>query len=97
MIVNFSCPNCGADMSYDIKLGKLHCDHCDHSEDIQPDGESYKNAAGEPADKPRYCVNCGGLLSTGAKTCATHCEYCDVSSSGCGGPEKRIGTAGVVA
>ena len=47
MIVNFSCPNCGADMSYDIKLGKLHCDHCDHSEDIQPDGESYKNAAGE--------------------------------------------------
>ena len=76
MIVNFSCPNCGADMSYDIKLGKLHCDHCDHSEDIQPAGESYKNAAGEPADKPRYCVNCGGLLSAGAKTCATHCEYC---------------------
>ena len=29
MIVNFSCPNCGADMSYDIKLGKLHCAHCD--------------------------------------------------------------------
>ena len=76
MIVNFSCPNCGADMSYDIKLGKLHCAHCDHSEDIRPDEENYKNAAEEPADKPRYCVNCGGLLSAGAKTCATHCEYC---------------------
>ena len=76
MIVNFSCPNCGADMSYDIKLGKLYCAHCDHSEDIRPDEENYKNAAEEPADKPRYCVNCGGLLSAGAKTCATHCEYC---------------------
>ena len=76
MIVNFSCPNCGADMSYDIKLGKLHCAHCDHSEDIRPDEENYKNAAEEPADKQRYCVNCGGLLSAGAKTCATHCEYC---------------------
>ena len=74
-------------MSYDIKLGKLHCDHCDHSEDIQPDGESYKNAAGEPADKPRYCVNCGGLLSTGAKTCATHCEY--VGTVGDGGSSER--------
>ena len=63
MIVNFSCPNCGADMSYDIKLGKLHCAHCDHSEDIRPDEENYKNAAEEPADKQRYCVNCGGLLS----------------------------------
>ena len=39
MIVNFSCPNCGADMSYDIKLGKLYCAHCDHSEDIRPDEE----------------------------------------------------------
>lgn len=57
MIVNFSCPNCGADMSYDIKLGKLHCAHCDHSEDIRPDEENYKNAVEEPADKPRYCVN----------------------------------------
>ena len=76
MIVNFSCPNCGADMSYDIKLGKLHCAHCDHSEDIRPDEENYKNAVEEPADKQRYCVNCGGLLSAGAKTCATHCEYC---------------------
>ncbi|MFR4971601.1 MAG: hypothetical protein ACLTDC_14195 [Lachnospiraceae bacterium] len=42
-------------------LGKLHCAHCDHSEDIRPDEENYKNAAEEPADKPRYCVNCGGL------------------------------------
>lgn len=40
---------------------------CDHSEDIRPDEENYKNAAEEPADKPRYCVNCGGLLSAGAK------------------------------
>ena len=53
MIVNFSCPNCGADMSYDIKLGKLHCAHCDHSEDIRPDEENYKNAAAEPADNQR--------------------------------------------
>ena len=42
MIVNFSCPNCGADMSYDIKLGKLHCAHCDHSEDIRLDEENYR-------------------------------------------------------
>ena len=96
MIVNFSCPNCGADMSYDIKLGKLHCAHCDHSEDIRPDEENYKNAAEEPADKQRYCVNCGGLLSAGAKTCATHCEYCG-GTVGDGGPPERRLAAGLCA
>lgn len=78
MVINFTCPNCGADMAYDIKLGKMHCVHCDYSETIQEDSETYKNIAPEPEDetKPKYCVNCGGVLAAGTKTCATHCEYC---------------------
>lgn len=76
MVINFSCPNCGADMAYDIKLGKLHCSHCDYSEEIKVDDDAYKTMEQEPEDKPRYCVNCGGVLAAGAKTCATHCEYC---------------------
>lgn len=76
MVVNYSCPNCGADMSYSIELGKLHCDHCDHSEEIVPDSKESTQAATEAETKEYHCPNCGGLLTTEDKTCSTHCEFC---------------------
>lgn len=47
MVIQYKCPNCGADMKYDIQSGKLHCDSCGTTKDIQqmplpdiPEGES---------------------------------------------------------
>lgn len=45
MVINFTCPNCGADMAYSIKLGKLHCAHCDYSEEIKEDDGIFRSAA----------------------------------------------------
>ncbi len=79
MVLKFSCPNCGADMSFDAKLGKLYCKHCEHSEEVHPDDEKYITDMYEDADKTveYHCTNCGGILVTDEKTVATHCQYCD--------------------
>ena len=75
MVINFGCPDCGADMAYDIKLGKLRCGHCGHCEDIQEDCDLWKEPKKEFTDG-LYCVNCGGELTVNEKNCALHCEYC---------------------
>lgn len=35
MVIQYKCPNCGADMTYDITCGKLHCDSCGTNESIE--------------------------------------------------------------
>ncbi len=47
MVIQYKCPNCGADMKYDSKSGKLYCDSCKTTKDISqmpipdiPEGES---------------------------------------------------------
>lgn len=35
MVVQYKCPNCGADMTYDIDTGKLHCDSCGRNDSIE--------------------------------------------------------------
>lgn len=34
MVIQYKCPNCGADMEYDSISGTLHCDSCGRKEDI---------------------------------------------------------------
>lgn len=35
MVIQYKCPNCGADMSFDSTTGTLHCDSCGHDEAIE--------------------------------------------------------------
>lgn len=34
MVIQYKCPNCGADMEYDSTSGMLHCDSCGRNENI---------------------------------------------------------------
>ena len=62
MILSYSCPNCGADMSFDPKLGKLYCKHCEHNEEVRPDDDKYITDMFENGEKTveYHCTNCGG-------------------------------------
>ncbi|WFR56937.1 hypothetical protein QA584_25525 [Anaerocolumna sp. AGMB13025] len=35
MVVQYKCPNCGADMAYDSTSGMLHCDSCGRNDSIE--------------------------------------------------------------
>lgn len=35
MVVQYKCPNCGADMAFDSALGMLHCDSCGRNDPIE--------------------------------------------------------------
>lgn len=35
MVVQYKCPNCGADMAFDSSTGMLHCDSCGHDDAIE--------------------------------------------------------------
>lgn len=79
MLLHFGCPNCGADMTYNIGLKKLHCDHCDYSEEFGEDKAEWINAPVPDGEIFRTCPNCGGEIPAGKKTCSTKCEYCGTS------------------
>lgn len=47
MVIQYKCPNCGADMAFDSESGKLHCGSCGTTKEIQdmphpniPEGEA---------------------------------------------------------
>lgn len=53
MVVQYKCPNCGADMAYDSESGKLHCDSCGNYENIKsmPGKENVDTEDSLPNDK----------------------------------------------
>lgn len=92
MVIQYKCPNCGADMVFDATTGMLHCDSCDLEENIenmpkpeeQPD--STENTMSSEASQSTYqddntaeykCTNCGSTLITNKDTAATICSFCD--------------------
>ncbi|WP_343208506.1 TFIIB-type zinc ribbon-containing protein [Anaerolentibacter hominis] len=80
MVLQYKCPNCGADMVFDSESGMLVCDSCGAK---QP-ADQYKDPSGErdqPAstlqDTREYqCNNCGAVLITDKDTTATTCSFC---------------------
>jgi DNA-directed RNA polymerase subunit RPC12/RpoP len=46
MVVQYKCPNCGADMAFDSTSGMLHCDSCGRNENIE-DMAKYGDAQGK--------------------------------------------------
>ncbi len=85
MVIQYKCPDCGADMVFDSTIGKLHCDSCGHEEtvenfsqnDFEPFEEHFHSSTFEDEDVHQYqCKNCGAILITDADTTATTCSFC---------------------
>ena len=85
MVIQYKCPDCGADMAFDSKTGRLHCDSCGHEEvvenfsnaDFEDFEESFHSSTFENEDVKQYqCKNCGAILLTDKDTTATTCSFC---------------------
>lgn len=85
MVIQYKCPDCGADMSFNSTTGKLHCDSCGHDEEIEgykseefePFEEQFHSSTFEGDEVNQYqCNNCGAILLTDKDTTATTCSFC---------------------
>lgn len=76
----YGCPNCGSELLYDIKLGRLKCGSCRSSFDV----DSIKRE--KDAEQDLYeiqafrCPQCGGEIYTNDHTIAGFCSYCGASA-----------------
>lgn len=85
MVIQYKCPDCGADMVFNSKTGRLYCDSCGHSEEIedfktedfQPFEEHFHSSTFGNDEVNQYqCNNCGAILLTDKDTTATTCSFC---------------------
>ena len=85
MVIQYKCPGCGADMVFNSKTGRLHCDSCGHdeeienynAEDFQEFEEHFHSSTFEGDEANQYqCNNCGAVLLTDKETPATTCSFC---------------------
>lgn len=75
MVLQYKCPDCGADMVFDSTSGKLSCESCgrkDNIENVSQDARTFS----EDETKEYHCKNCGAVLITDADTTATTCSFC---------------------
>lgn len=91
--VSYQCPACGAPLRFDGSDGKLHCDSCGNSfeiEGIEQLFEEESTAASESSyrweaiseneniESTVYtCPQCGGEIIGDSVTAAARCPYCD--------------------
>ena len=92
MVVQYKCPDCGADMVFDSTSGKLHCDSCGNEMNIDEMTKSKENKDSRTYNNTNYkdeeahqhqeevneyhCKNCGATLITDKDTTATTCSFC---------------------
>ena len=85
MILQYKCPNCGADMVFDAEKGTLFCESCETAMAVEEypvgDFEEFEEmtSASTFADDSAtqyQCKNCGAILITDADTAATSCSFC---------------------
>lgn len=88
-INRFLCENCGANMVFDAKLGKLACPYCAHSQEIVADGtvdeRSYEEflqrgmqnlqPMAQDAMQSR-CDSCGAIVNFTPPETARNCDFC---------------------
>lgn len=93
MVIQYKCPNCGADMAFNAETGMLHCESCGLDKNIenmeqhqeQQKTGSYRDFISETSHQTyeddsatQYqCKNCGAILITDKDTSATTCSFCD--------------------
>lgn len=85
----FLCPNCGANMVFDPKSGKLSCPYCAHSQEIVADGRvderdyqefiqrGMQNLQPMAQDAMQVrCDSCGAIVNFTPPETATQCAFC---------------------
>jgi DNA-directed RNA polymerase subunit RPC12/RpoP len=88
-INHFLCPNCGANMVFDPRAGKLACPYCEHAQEIQADGvveeRSYEQFLRPDASQLQpmavnamqvNCSSCGAIINFTPPETATECNFC---------------------
>lgn len=73
------CPNCGAELKYDIKDEVVKCLYCEsdfNPEELNENVTIAKKLADKISAKTYLCQSCGAKLLTFDDTAATFCDYC---------------------
>ncbi|MBO4980950.1 MAG: hypothetical protein J6C84_03535 [Lachnospiraceae bacterium] len=74
----YECPNCAANLKFDIARQQLYCEAC---ETVMDPYSFQKDRDAEEYDATVFtCPQCGGTLITEDTTAATFCSYCDSST-----------------
>ncbi|TWT05368.1 TFIIB-type zinc ribbon-containing protein [Planococcus sp. CPCC 101016] len=77
MVIQYKCPNCGSDMSFNSETGHLSCPSCGRQDEIETFPENNILRKFDPDEAKEYhCENCGAVILTEAETTATHCSFC---------------------
>jgi Primosomal protein N'' (replication factor Y) - superfamily II helicase len=86
-INRFLCENCGANMVFDAQSGKLLCQYCGHSQEVEADGKVEERdyysflrtgvlqPMAETAMQVR-CDGCGAIVNFTPPETATVCSFC---------------------
>jgi DNA-directed RNA polymerase subunit RPC12/RpoP len=83
------CPNCGAELVYDIESGKLVCGHCNFQKDIEGDnGVARRELTADimqqreiwTGAKVYRCNNCGSKSVIDVKQINQKCSFCGSSN-----------------
>jgi DNA-directed RNA polymerase subunit RPC12/RpoP len=87
---NYTCPNCGASISYDVSAGGIACEYCGytapvHSQQVGRRAEEFEFTLETMSQAERgwgkkrqvlVCESCGGSLSLPQGALSTTCPYC---------------------
>ncbi|MGR3322480.1 MAG: TFIIB-type zinc finger domain-containing protein [Pseudooceanicola sp.] len=107
----FPCPNCGADYRFDPAAGRLVCDFCGHSEELEgaeAPGQAIRELdfraaldarlpeAETEETRTSHCPNCGAVIEFDADTHATECPFCATPVVTDTGTHRQIKPRGVL-
>lgn len=78
MVIQYKCPDCGADMSFDSTTGLLHCDSCGREEAIENMPRSQRNAdaAIESEKNINWSTSCSHTEFANGQTKEYLCKNC---------------------
>ena len=74
----FTCPHCGAGVSYDLSNGAVSCEYCDSVITLD-EYEAYLDGKGKYQTVELSCPQCGSVVLSYDNTIATFCSYCGSS------------------
>ena len=74
----FTCPHCGAGVSYDLSNGAVSCEYCDSVITLD-EYEAYLDKKGKYQTTELTCPQCGSVVLSYDNTISTFCSYCGSS------------------
>ncbi|HEY8563719.1 MAG TPA: hypothetical protein VIL74_25295 [Pyrinomonadaceae bacterium] len=88
-INRFLCPNCGANMVFDAKNGRLTCPYCAYSQEVKPEGRVDERDYHEFLERgmrhlqpmaqnamQARCDSCGAIVNFTPPETARSCDFC---------------------